>query len=110
MLAPSTERLRANVAFDIVNRRRTRRNRCAVTLGATWSNWKTGVTRLYIVGWMLWILGVGARTLFLIWGDAGGSLGMALGMFAWLALVLPGLLLIGLRWAIDGFVDPHRRD
>lgn len=72
-------------------------------------NWKTGITRLYVVGWGLWVVVTGARTAVMI--SAGDDrLGMTLGLFAWVALVLPGGLLIALRWAIDGFVKPHRDD
>ncbi|MDI9240103.1 hypothetical protein QLQ15_14405 [Lysobacter sp. LF1] len=71
-------------------------------------NWKRGITRLYLVAWAAWLLAFGGKTAVLIAANAHhGELGMALGVFAWLGLVLPGGFLIALRWALDGFTHPH---
>ncbi|MFC3814935.1 hypothetical protein [Lysobacter sp. GCM10012299] len=70
-------------------------------------NWKRGITRLYLVGWAVWLIAISTRTALLVTAGAhNGELGMALGIFAWLGLVLPGGVLIALRWALDGFAQP----
>lgn len=69
-------------------------------------NWKRGITRLYIVLWALWIL------VLLIRASPLMMLGNFLSMdqlwptivgVAFFGLVVPGCVLIGLRWTIDGF-------
>ena len=63
-------------------------------------NWKRGITRIYIVLWALWflVLAFMATPLYLM--DRVGPTMIVLGIWG---LVIPGCVLIGLRWAIDGF-------
>lgn len=67
-------------------------------------NWKRGLTRLYIVLWGFWLLFVAVRmaatTPMLLGGSVPSS---SIAAFVAFGFVLPGLLLIGLRWAGNGF-------
>jgi hypothetical protein len=65
------------------------------------TNWKRGISRIYIVLWGIWALGlVVVVTPMLLMGRVWPAL-TVLGLWG---LVFPGCVLIGVRWAIDGFV------
>jgi len=63
------------------------------------TDWKRGLTRLYVVVWAVWFLAVLLRVASLppiLW-----SANVATILFA--GVIFPGLLLVGFRWALAGF-------
>ncbi|WP_243042807.1 hypothetical protein [Dyella sedimenti] len=63
-------------------------------------NWKRGLTRLYLVFWLVWLAYLGIRTYLFAssYGWEATTLGLTMA-----GLLAPGLLLLGLRWAFNGF-------
>jgi hypothetical protein len=63
-------------------------------------NWLRGFTRLYCVAWALWLLRVMlqvALSALPVFAPANIML------IATLGLLIPGLLLLAMRWALAGF-------
>lgn len=63
-------------------------------------NWKRGITRLYVVFWALWalVLLMRATPMFLM----GNSWSAVIILVAF-GIFVPACVLLGIRWAIDGF-------
>lgn len=63
-------------------------------------NWKLGLTRLFIVVWALWLAVV---LLFVFSFHRFMSVGNIFEAVALWGLLIPGLLLLALRWVCSGF-------
>ena len=63
-------------------------------------NLERGLTRLYLVGWALWLLFVLARLYVL---DTVGGWPIEASLVAVLGIVFPALLFYALKWAVAGF-------
>lgn len=63
-------------------------------------NWKRGITRLYVLAWVGWVVFILVRSASIInWSHVLPAI-----TAIFVACVLaPAMLLWGLRWAIDGF-------
>jgi hypothetical protein len=63
-------------------------------------NWKRGLTRCYLVAWAVWLAHLVTRALIIF---NPGHLAAELTAISLSGVVVPGLLLLALRWALDGF-------
>jgi hypothetical protein len=63
-------------------------------------NWKRGLTRFYMLIWAAWLLFIALRAISIF---SSHNLGSGLTAVFLAGLLAPALLLLGLRWAIDGF-------
>ncbi|ULU26783.1 hypothetical protein DYST_03731 [Dyella terrae] len=62
-------------------------------------NWKRGITRCYVVAWVPWLISVALRSELL----TPDHLIKGLISTVIVGVMAPALLLLGIRWAIDGF-------
>jgi hypothetical protein len=69
-------------------------------------NWKRGISRLYIIFWALWLIVLLMRIspmLLVVNFTSMSDLWPTIEALAFFGLILPVCILLGLRWAIDGF-------
>ena len=63
-------------------------------------DWRKGLLRLYFLGWGMWTLLLGMRTVSRF---NAGFVDFPWGVFVVGGLVLPGVLFLAYRWTLDGF-------